>query len=417
MSDETSVLEQPDTISIANRLAMMGLAMVVLLSSFNISVVSVALPVLAQTYSVPMSDVQWLVVIYLVAMTCLMPIAGFLGDRFGRKPLLLSGLSIFIVATIGCTLTENLNLLILSRFIQGSGAALLVSLAMTFVSDLIPSSKMGFAMGVLGTMSAVGTALGPVLGGFLVTYFHWHTLFYVSFPFCILSFLILANQLPATTPVVKKLMNKGVLLIQLQGNNVLLRSCITNFLVSAVIMSTMVVGPFYLMDGVGLAPEQIGLIMSVGPIVAAITGTPAGKLTDSWGTSVVIRLGLSVMLSGCFLIALNSLWALNSIWATFGYAIPFMLITAGYATFQAANNTAVMKKAKEGGKGVTSALLNFSRNLGLMTGASVIGWLYLVAMSLAQAGQDKSVIAFAVTFFISASLVALALAGNIRARS
>lgn len=417
MSDETSVLEQPDTISIANRLAMMGLAMVVLLSSFNISVVSVALPVLAQTYSVPMSDVQWLVVIYLVAMTCLMPIAGFLGDRFGRKPLLLSGLSIFIVATIGCTLTENLNLLILSRFIQGSGAALLVSLAMTFVSDLIPSSKMGFAMGVLGTMSAVGTALGPVLGGFLVTYFHWHTLFYVSFPFCILSFLILANQLPATTPVVKKLMNKGVLLIQLQGNNVLLRSCITNFLVSAVIMSTMVVGPFYLMDGVGLAPEQIGLIMSVGPIVAAITGTPAGKLTDSWGTSVVIRLGLSVMLSGCFLIALNSLWALNSIWATFGYAIPLMLITAGYATFQAANNTAVMKKAKEGGKGVTSALLNFSRNLGLMTGASVIGWLYLVAMSLAQAGQDKSVIAFAVTFFISASLVALALAGNIRARS
>lgn len=108
MSDEISVLEQPGTMSIANRLALMGLAMVVLLSSFNISVVSVALPVLAQTYSVPMSDVQWLVVIYLVAMTCLMPIAGFLGDRFGRKPLLLTGLSIFIMATIGCILTEAL---------------------------------------------------------------------------------------------------------------------------------------------------------------------------------------------------------------------------------------------------------------------------------------------------------------------
>ncbi len=239
---------------------------------------SVALPVLAQTYSVPMSDVQWLVVIYLVAMTCLMPIAGFLGDRFGRKPLLLSGLSIFIVATIGCILTENLNLLILARFIQGSGAALLISLAMTFVSDLISSSKMGFAMGVLGTMSAVGTALGPVLGGFLVTYFHWHALFYVSLPFCILSFLILARQLPATTPVVEKLMNKGNFLIQLQGNNILLRSCITNFLVTTVIMSTMVVGPFYLTDGIPLATEQTALIMSLLPIDTTRTGPPACKL-------------------------------------------------------------------------------------------------------------------------------------------
>lgn len=418
MKEETPVLAQVETLSLANWLALVGLAMVVLLSSFNISVVNVALPVLADAFSVSMSAVQWLVVAYLIAMTCLMPVAGWWGDRWGRKPVMLSGICIFSLGTIGCVLAESLTPLLTARLVQGVGAALMISLAMTFVSDLLPASKTGLAMGVLGTTSAVGTALGPVLGGWLITNFHWHALFYVSLPVCILSFLILARQLPDCHPAAPTLVKQGNVWRFLQDNTALRRSCGANFLVSAVIMSTMVVGPFYLTDGAGLVPQQIGLLMAVGPVVSAVTGTPAGKLTDSQGASVMIRTGLAVMLSGCCLIALSALWTLSASWATaVGYAIPLALITAGYATFQAANNTAVMKNVKEGHKGMTSALLNFSRNLGLMTGASVMGWIYLAAMAMVPTGYSQPVIGFAATFLISAGGVTLALIGMMRLRT
>ncbi|UXI00143.1 MFS transporter [Photobacterium sp. TY1-4] len=418
MRENFSELAREESLPLASRLALMGLAMGLLLSSFNISVVNVALPDLADRLSVSMPAVQWLVVTYLLAMTCLMPIAGWWGDRWGRKPVMLSGLGIFVLGTIGCVLAESLTPLILARLVQGVGAALMISLAMTFVSDLLPAEKTGLAMGVLGTTSAVGTALGPVLGGLLITHFHWHALFYVSLPVSILSFLILVRQLPDHRPVVPSSVQQGQLWHHLRENTELQRSCGANFLVSAVIMSTMVVGPFYLTDGIGLTTEQIGLVMAFGPVVAAVTGAPAGKLADSRGSGFVIRTGLVVMLSGCLLIALIPIWVLNSPEAAaFGYVLPLVMITGGYAMFQAANNTSVMRNVQEGRKGVTSALLNLSRNLGLMGGASVMGWVYLATMAVAPTGQPQSVVAFAVTFVVSAGLVTLALSGMVRERT
>ncbi|UTV26645.1 MFS transporter [Photobacterium atrarenae] len=418
MREDISELAREESFPLASRLALVGLAMGLLLSSFNISVVNVALPDLANRLAVSMPAVQWLVVTYLLAMTCLMPMAGWWGDRWGRKPVMLSGICIFSLGTIGCVLAESLTPLIMARLVQGVGAALMISLAMTFVSDLLPASKTGLAMGVLGTTSAVGTALGPVLGGLLITYFHWHALFYVSLPVSILSFLISARQLPDRRSVAPSSVPQGHLWHHLRESTGLQRSCGANFLVSAVIMSTMVVGPFYLSDGIGLTTEQIGLVMAFGPVVAAVTGAPAGKLTDNRGPGFVIRTGLVVMLSGCLLIALLSIWGLSFPGAAaFGYVVPLVMITAGYAMFQAANNTLVMKNVQEGRKGVTSALLNLSRNLGLMAGASVLGWVYLVAMAVAPTGQPQSVVAFAVTFVVSAGLVMLALSGMVRKRT
>lgn len=406
MKANISKLEQPDTLPFGKRLALCGLAMVVLLSSFNISVVNVALPDLANTFSVAMSGVQWLTISYLLAMTLLMPVAGMLGDRFGRKSLVLKGLGIFLVGTVGCVLSDNLVLLIAARAIQGVGAALLMSLAMSFVSDLVPSSKMGSVMGLLGTTSAVGTALGPVLGGVLISHFHWNTIFYVSVPVGILAYVLLSRLLPHSASEVPSTSIAASWVIQLQQNHHLLRSCMANFLVSAVIMSTMVVGPFYLSNGLQLSPEKVGLLMAIGPIVAAIAGAPAGQLTDRKGAAFVICAGLISMIVGCLSIALSAQST-----STLGYMASLVLITAGYAMFQAANNTAVMKNVKKSNKGITSALLNFSRNSGLMTGASVMGWVYMTAAVRIYGEQNSSIFGFTITFLLASGLVAFAMAG------
>ncbi len=139
-------------------------------------------------------------------------------------------------------------------------------------------------------------------------------------------------------------------------------------LVSTIMMATLVVGPFYLTEALSLTPIQTGLVMSLGPAVAALAGLPAGRLVDRCGSSRTMITGLSMITIGAALMAV-----LPGLFGTVGYAGSLIVITAGYALFQAANTTAAMSDAPSDRKGVTSGLLGLARNLGLITGASAMG--------------------------------------------
>ena len=138
-------------------------------------------------------------------------------------------------------------------------------------------------------------------------------------------------------------------------------------LVSTVVMATLVVGPFYLARALGLDTALVGIVMSVGPVIAALTGVPAGRLVDRFGTQRMTLSGLAGMVVGC--LALSMAPATPGI---VGYIVAIAIITANYALFQAANNTAVMADVAPGQRGVISGMLNLSRNLGLITGASLM---------------------------------------------
>lgn len=133
-------------------------------------------------------------------------------------------------------------------------------------------------------------------------------------------------------------------------------------------MATLVVGPFFLSGVLGLSPVQTGLAMSVGPSISAMTGIPAGRLVDRFGEATVTYSGLLGVVLGSFLMIL-----LPGAFGVVGYIGSLAIVTAGYSLFQAANNTAVMNAATTERRGVTSALLGLSRNLGLITGASAMG--------------------------------------------
>src|SRR6266481_9791839 len=179
------------------RWALASLSLSMLLSSLGTSIANVGLPTLAQAFSASFQDVQWIVLAYLLAITTLIVSVGRLGDITGRRRLLLAGIFLFTVASVLCGVAPTLRLLIAARAAQGLGAAIMMALTMAFVGETVPKQQTGSAMGLLGTMSAIGTALGPSLGGVLIAGLGWRAIFLVNAPLGILTFVLAHRSLPA----------------------------------------------------------------------------------------------------------------------------------------------------------------------------------------------------------------------------
>lgn len=178
-------------------LALASLSLATLLSSLGTSIASVGLPSLMQAFDASFQSVQWVVLAYLLAITTLIVGAGRLADMFGRRPLLLGGIALFTLASVLCGLAPTLWLLIAARAMQGLGAALMMALTLAFVAETVSKERTGSAMGLLGAMSAIGTTLGPSLGGFLIAGIGWRTIFLVNVPLGLLTFALAWRALPA----------------------------------------------------------------------------------------------------------------------------------------------------------------------------------------------------------------------------
>jgi MFS family permease len=172
-------------------------------------------------------------------------------------------------------------------------------------------------------------------------------------------------------------------------------------------MTTLVVGPFYLSGALGLGAAAVGAVMSVGPMIVAVSGVPAGRTVDRFGPQPIIMAGTSAIAAGCVL--LSQLPVRSGI---LGYILALAVLTLGYSLFQAANNSAVMMKGAQGQRGVLSGLLHLSRNLGLITGASAMGAVFAHKIEGAMTAAAPDIIANAMrfTFGIAAALMLLALA-------
>ena len=454
------------TPSVRGALAALSLSM--LLSSLGTSIANVGLPTFAQAFTASFQEVQWVVLAYLLAITTLIVSVGRLGDITGRRRLLLAGIFLFTVASVLCGFAPTLWLLIAARAAQGLGAAVMMALTLAFVGETVPKAKTGSAMGLLGTMSAIGTALGPSLGGVLIAGLSWRAIFLVNVPLGILTFLLAHRTLPvdrqgpktnragfdkvgtlllALTLAAYALamtigrgrfgsLNLALLLAAVFGvglfvlvearaasplirlamfrDPMLSASLAMSALVSTVMMATLVVGPFYLSRALGLDAARVGLVLSVGPLVAALTGVPAGRIADRFGSRRVTLVGLVGIAAGSVLLSM-----IPATLGIFGYIAPIVVVTAGYGLFQTANNTAVMTDIRPDQRGVISGMLNLSRNLGLITGASVMGAVFALAsatIDITTARPEAVATGMRITFAVAAILivVALAIAGGSR---
>lgn len=456
------------------RWALLGLSLTMLMPSLDTSIANSGLPVLVKAFDASFQQAQWIILSYLLAITTLIVSVGRLGDIVGRRRLLLIGLAIFNIASLMCGIAESLPFLIFSRAAQGIGAAIMMSLTVAMVGETVPKERTGSAMGLLGTMSAIGTTLGPSLGGLLMSSFGWRMIFLVNLPLGIVNFALAFMYLPAdrrnenlqarpafdwagtlvlglTLAAYSLSMTLGhgslgflntallmaaavgtalFVLVESKASSPLIDlsmfrdmelsgSLAMSLLVTTVLMATLVVGPFYLSRGLGLDTAFVGVALSVGPLVAALSGVPAGRIVDRFGSRRMILSGLMGIASGTLLLSL-----LPTGVGLVGYLLPIAIVTSSYALFQAANNTAIMNGVSQERRGVTSALVSLSRNLGLITGASMMGAVF----SAASAGTeittaDPALISYGmrVTFGVAAAfmIVALGIAvmGRIRSRN
>ena len=186
------------------RWALASLSLSMLLSSLDTSIANVALPTLAQAFGASFQAAQWVVLANLLAVTTLIVSVGRLGDVTGRRRLLLAGILLFTVASILSGVAPTLELLIAARATQGLGGSIMMVLTMALVGETVPKEKTGSAMGLLGTMSAIGTALGPSLGGLLIAVLGWRAIFLVNVPLGVLAFLLARRHLPIDPPRPKK---------------------------------------------------------------------------------------------------------------------------------------------------------------------------------------------------------------------
>ncbi|MDT2021827.1 MFS transporter [Methylocella sp. CPCC 101449] len=443
------------------RPALAALSLSMLLSSLGISIANVGLPTLAHVFDAPFQAVQWIVLAYLLAITSLIVSVGRLGDLIGRRRLLLGGLVLFTTASILSGIAPTLGWLIGARALQGLGASVMMALTMAFVGETVPKERTGSAMGLLGTMSAVGTALGPSLGGVLIAAFGWPAIFLINAPLGLLAFGLAYRYLPLDRPQAKGsrpgfdlagtaflamalaayalamtighgqfgFINLALLLafaigtalfiyvearvpsplirLPLLADPALRSGLIMSALVSTVIMATFIVGPFYLSQGLGLDTAHVGAVMSIGPLTAALTGVPAGRIADRFGAARMTVVGLSGLTIGCLLLAM-----LPARFGIPGYVAPLVVCTLGYALFQTANNTAVMAEIQPDQRGVVSGMLSLSRNLGLVTGASVMGAIFAFASSglgRLASGPAAAATGLGATFAVAAVLMLAAL--------
>lgn len=424
----------------APSLALAGLALASLLASLGASTASIGLPALAHTFAAPVAAVQWVLMAYLLASTAAAVGIGAIGDRHGRRRTLLAGVALFGAASALCGAAGNLPMLVAARAAQGLGAAAMTTLAIGFVGDVVPRERSGRAMGLLATTSAIGTTLGLVLGGGLLAAFGWRALFLALLAPGVLAFLLLRSSLPADQPgfagrvpfdvqgaaVLAAALVAFVLALSIDAGrygainalllatsvaavllflrrqrtalsplvdltlfriSVLRAGLIATMLVTAVVMSLLVVGPYYLGRGLGLDPARAGLAMAAGPLVSALTGVPAGRLVDRFGTYGVILAGLLVMVVGAGVLAV-----VPPGFGVLGYVVPLTLITGGYSAFQAANNTAVVGSVDAPRRGIVGGLTNLARNLGLASGTAVMGAVFASGASTVDPSDSTAVV-------------------------
>ncbi len=356
---------------IKNALPILTLALSMMLASLGTSIANVALPTLSIDLAVPFHSVQWVVTAYLVALTLSVVMVGRLGDRFGLKRMFLYGMGLFTLASLLCGLAYNLPALIAARALQGVAAAFLMTLTIALVQATAKKNRIGRTMGLLGTMSALGTALGPSLGGFLVSIANWPAVFLILVPFGLTGFVLAYIFLPTNRADAEL----PRLQISMLCNKELMPALIVNLFVAAVMMATLVVGPFYLGLTLGLSAATVGLAMSAGPVISIVCGVPSGRFVDTYGSTRIIQIGVIAVTLGAFALAI-----LPDTFGIVGYLIAIAILTPGHQLFQAANNTAVMTNVKDSQRGVIAGLLGLSRNLGLVVGASGLGAVFAFGM-------------------------------------
>ena len=399
-----------------------------LLVGLDVTIVNVALPAMQRSFDSTLSGLQWIVDAYTVVLASLLMLAGSTADRIGRRRVFRAGLMLFAVASLLCALAPNVELLVAFRGLQAVGGAMLSPVALSIVRNVFEDpGERAQAIGVFAAMFGVSMALGPVLGGFLVSTISWRAVFVVNVPIVLAALMLTAMFVPESrAPRPRRIDPVGqlVLIVALaaltsaliEGGLILLSVALAGlvFLVSyelrrreplleprfftsapfacsiaIALFLSMALGGFlfmntlYLQDVRGLSPLQAGLSLLPTATMMIAVAPISGHLVGRFGPRPsMLAGGAAVLASGLMLTGLGpgtSLPFLLSAYAVFG--LGFALVSPPIA------NTAV-SEMPAAQAGVAAAVATTSRQAGIALGVAVCGafaggWWIVAALGLA----------------------------------
>lgn len=193
-----------------------NVVMMTFMSCLDSSIVNVALPVMADKLKVSMASIEWVVTSYLIIISSTILIFGRLGDIKGKTKIFKFGIILFTLGSLLCGISDSLFILVVARIVQAIGAAGTMATSQGIITHVFPSNERGRALGVSGTFVALGTMVGPPLGGFIISLVSWKYIFLINVPIGLLTFIWSRKILPTDKNSSKeKLDTKGAILFNL----------------------------------------------------------------------------------------------------------------------------------------------------------------------------------------------------------
>ena len=381
------------------------------ISPFTTSSITVALPILAEEFSVDLAEVNWVVNVYLIALASTILMFGVIGDWLGRSRIFIAGVAMFAITSSIMVIVHDYLSLLVFRLLQGLAASMISSTAVAILSELLPIERRGMGIG-LNTMAVyIGLTLGPLIGGYITNYFGWRTLFILKAFIAFLS-LSLAITLPKTSRGVSvkpnfkmsALIVSSIIMIIYGASNinspygVIMASLGFIALTSTLLMerrSPKLIHPMilrrkplsanisallnysatyaltillssYLQRLRGLNPSEAGLILTTQSIFQAALSPITGLLADKYNPSILASMGMFTITFGIIgLTQINPTTPINQIIYT------LIILGVGFAFFSSPNTTAIMNMSPKEAYGSTSALLATMRFLGQAISTSI----------------------------------------------
>lgn len=429
----------------------------IFMATLDGSIVNVALPTLTEYFRTDIITIEWVVMAYLLTITSLLLSLGRISDMIGRKTIFAGGLAIFTIGSGLCAISVSEGQLILYRVVQGIGAAMLMATGVAIITHAFPPRERGKAMGLIGTVVAIGSMAGPVTGGFLIENVGWQSIFYINIPVGIfgtamaLTVLRKDETIRGQTFDIPGALTLFIGLIALllalswgqelgwfSGYIILLfilsilffiifilienktrhpvmelrhfrnrpfASANISALISFIAMfSVILLMPFFLQNELGYSPQEVGIVFLAVPLVMSVVAPFSGWLSDRTNSFILSSIGVGIA-------SVSILWLgfLSSSSGSIDVVLRLAILGLGMGLFQAPNNSIIMGSLPKEQLGIAAGTLGTMRNMGMVIGVAVSGAVFSNRY-VYYGGTDGSFLpAFHDTYIVSAVICGIAM--------
>jgi EmrB/QacA subfamily drug resistance transporter len=444
-----------------------GVMLALLLAGLDQTIVSTAGPAIQRDLAIEPALYAWITTSYLVASTVMLPIYGKLSDTFGRKPILLVGVGLFLLGSALCGIAPTATQLILYRAVQGLGAAALFTTALAVIADLFPPAERGRYTGLISGVWGIASVIGPLVGGFITDRFGWHWAFFVNLPVGAVALWMIITRMPnfvrhggdrprvdvlgaallvvAVVPFllalslgrsagmegqggwpwaswqvlsmfaiaavaavaflfVERRAADPIVHLEIFRTRVITAGVAAMFVLGSVFLFAVIFLPLFLVNVVGVSATRAGLTMMPLTLAVVAGSIGSGQLVTRLGRYKGLMLGGLVVLAVSFAYMALTLSVASTLG---GITIGMVLMGLGIGPTMPLYSLATQNAARASEIGVVTAAGTFARSLGQVIGVAVCGTVF--ALALASGIRRESALA---TQGLSPDLVTLVAAGT-----